>query len=129
MKDRAAQLEEIDPPKVMIIAEVEDTEEEALIKVCASLTLVDLRIRSTQYWMSCLGVSGRDGAERWLVDKIYSPGAGVQYTSLKRIAIPRSAASVLVARCQAAGISPRSAAATNGPPLEFAELVWVPRRF
>ena len=56
-------------------------------------------------------------------------GAGVQYTSLKRIAIQRSAASVLVERYQAEGISPRSASATNGPPLEIAELVWVPQRF
>ena len=64
-----------------------------------------------------------------LSDEIYSPGAGVQYTSLKRIANPRSAASVLVARCQAAGTPPMSSAATYRLPLAFAELVWVPRRF
>eukprot|EP00966_Prymnesium_polylepis_P146507 3383612-Prymnesium_polylepis.1 len=47
--------------------------------------------------------------------------------SCLRIAIPRSAASALVARCYSAGPSPRSAAATYGLPQGFAELVWVPR--
>ena len=37
-----------------------------------------------------------------LSDEICSPEAGIQYHSLKRIAISQSAASVLVARCYAA---------------------------
>eukprot|EP00966_Prymnesium_polylepis_P298823 6905233-Prymnesium_polylepis.1 len=49
---------------------------------------------------------------RTKAEDIYSPDAGVQYHSLERITNPRSTASALVARCHAAGPSPRSAVAT-----------------
>ena len=60
LKDRAAQLKEIDPLKVRIIAEVEDTVQEALVKVSTSPTLVYLRNFSTQHKMRSLRASGRD---------------------------------------------------------------------
>jgi hypothetical protein len=57
-----------------------------------------------------------------LSDVICFPAPGEQYLSTKRLAIRRFTASVPVARCSIAGPSPRSSAATYGPPLGFARL-------
>eukprot|EP00966_Prymnesium_polylepis_P054472 1259198-Prymnesium_polylepis.4 len=54
-----------------------------------------------------------------------SPGPGKHITPAKRLAIRRFTASVPVARCSTAGLSPRSSMPTYGPPLDFARLVCV----